>query len=139
MDAYQKVSILLAEYNTLRAEVLAARGNVAQAAGIFSTTFMANIAFAFSSANPGRWQVPCAIGAAIVVYFCVLAGWNEKNTQSFTHRLREIEAEINDLAEDRLLTWETDHGWGGMFWKTNPHFKGYTQPKPNQPKAPQSN
>jgi hypothetical protein len=139
MDAHQKVPILLAEYNTLRAEVLAARGNAGQAAGIFSATFMANIAFANSSANTGPWWVPWAIGAAIAVYFCVLIGWNEKNTRGFTHRLREIEPEINDLAGDRLLVWETDYGWGGMFWKTNPHFKGYTQPKSARAKTPQSN
>jgi len=129
MDADKKVPVLLAEYNTLRAEVLAARSNVAQAAGIFAATLMADIAFANSAANTGPWCVPWAICAVIVLYFCVLVGWNEKNTQSFTHRLRELEPEINALTNDRLLVWETYYGWGGMFRKTNPHYKGCTPPK----------
>jgi hypothetical protein len=49
MDASHKISILLAEYNTLRAEVLAARTNIGQAAGVFSSAIMADIAFAFLS------------------------------------------------------------------------------------------
>ena len=138
MDAQHKASILLAEYNTLRAEVLAARGNAAQAAGIFSATLMTDIAFANSSASTGPWWIPWVIGVAIVFYFCVLVGWNEKNTQTFTHRLREIEPEINTLAGDRLLVWETDYGWGGMFRKTNPIFIGHTRPKPKKSKKPSS-
>ena len=46
MDASQKIPVLLAEYNTLRAEVLAARGNVAQASSILTATLMADFAFA---------------------------------------------------------------------------------------------
>ena len=41
MEPSQKIPILLAEYNALRAEVLAARVNVGQAAGIFAAAITA--------------------------------------------------------------------------------------------------
>lgn len=40
MDGSQKVSILMAKYNTLRAEVFAARSYVAQAIGITAAVMM---------------------------------------------------------------------------------------------------
>jgi hypothetical protein len=61
--------------------------------------------------------------------------WNERNTQSFTRRIRELERGINSRADGQvLMRWETVHGWGGMFRKTNPWFEGYT----SEEKTPQS-
>ncbi|SDG68039.1 hypothetical protein SAMN05216338_100261 [Bradyrhizobium sp. Rc2d] len=44
MEGKDKITVLLAEYNSLGQEVIAARTNVGQGAGIFSAAFMANIA-----------------------------------------------------------------------------------------------
>ena len=129
MNAMDKISVLLAEYNTLRAEVLAARSNVGQGAGIFSAAIMANFAFGFS-VGKDYLEMPIIIGMLAVLYFGFLFAWNEKNTISFTRMLRELEAEINGLAGERLLLWETVHGSGGMWRQTNPRFQGYTSPEP---------
>lgn len=144
MDAAQTVALLLAEYNTLRAEVMAARGNVAQAAGIAAATTMAIFAFKYSNSINGPSWLPWALLVATwVVYFIPLVTWNELNTRGFTTRLREIEAELNRRARQRLMLWETDWGWGGMFWPVNPHHKGYSVEWPPdssvQPPTPQSN
>jgi hypothetical protein len=98
MDAPQKIPILLAEYNALRQR-------------LFAATLMADIAFAVSPAST-IWWVPWLIGGISILYLCVVVGWNGQTTETFTRRLRELEAAINKLADnDRLLVWETD--WMG--------------------------
>lgn len=149
MDPSQKISVLLAEYNTLRAEVLAARGNVAQAGGIFAATLMADFAFAgaliFNNVFWWWLGLPFFIMLVMVGYFWGLVHWNEANTRNFTRRLREIEKQIYQITGDPpILLWETVHGWGGMFRQTNPNFKGYKSFPPEQPwfpltSPPQSN
>ncbi|MGL9621564.1 hypothetical protein QRQ56_26460 [Bradyrhizobium sp. U531] len=120
MNPMDKIWILLAEYNTLRAEVLAARSYMGQGAGIFAAALMANIAFGYS-AGKDYLALTIILGMLTLVYFVALFAWNEKNTISATARLRELEAEINSLAGERLLLWETVYGYGGIWRKTNPH------------------
>ncbi|WP_279684775.1 hypothetical protein [Bradyrhizobium sp. SSUT18] len=117
-----KIWILLAEYNTLRAEVLAARSYMGQGAGIFAAAFMANIAFGYS-AGKDYLALTIILGIFVVAYFAALYAWNEKNTISCTARLRNLESAINSLAGERLLVWETVHGHGGIWRKTNPHLQ----------------
>jgi hypothetical protein len=128
MDVKDKITILLAEYNTLRQEVMAARTNVGQGAGVFAAAIMADVAFGFSYGknNP---EVAIIVAILAVFYFGALVMWNEKGTTSFTRRLREIENEINSLAGERVLVWETIHGSGNMFYETNPNFRGYVTPE----------
>jgi hypothetical protein len=143
MEVGQKISILLAEYNTLRAEVMAARSNVAQAAGIMSATLMAIFAFKYSTSMKGPPLLPWALLASAVIYFAILLTWNEMNTRGFTSRLRELEEEIDKRAGERLMLWETDYGWGGMIFKSNPKYKGYSDQWPpktdSEIRPPQSN
>jgi hypothetical protein len=132
MDPGQKLSILLAEYNTLRAEVMAARANVGQAGGVMAAAIMAIFAFKYSTSMKGPSLLPWVLLATAITYFAILLGWNEMNTRGFTSRLRELEEEINKRSDERLMLWETDHGWGGMIWKTNPKYKGYSAQWPPQ-------
>jgi|SRR5580700_3295674 hypothetical protein len=141
MDASQKIPVLLAEYNTLRAEVLAARGNVAQASSILTATLMADFAFAgtliFNQVYKWWLALPFFIMLFVFGYFWALVNWNETNTRNFTRRLREIEKQIHEITGDPpVLLWETVHGWGGMFRQTNPNFKGYKSFPPEQPWLP---
>ena len=129
MDNSQKIPILMAEYNTLRAEVLAARANVAQAIGLTFATLMGIIGFSFSTGIKGPWWVPWAIAAIAFAYFVFTFSWNEKNTRNFTRRIRAIEKDVNDRAGERLLTWETELGWGSV---VEPHDH-------SKPHLPQSN
>src|SRR4051794_7549494 len=120
MDTKEKIIILLAEYNTLRLEVMAARANVSQGVGIFSAAIMADLIFGFSPY--GRAEIAFIAAIIAALYLGGLVIWNEKGTTSFTRRLREIENEINGLAGERILVWETIHGWGNMLSQTNPNF-----------------
>jgi hypothetical protein len=134
MDSSQKISILLAEYSTLREEVLAARGNLAQAVGLWVPVIAAVIGASFSkkltSHNKNIIRI-IAISAA--VYLSASLIWNEVNTRSFTAQLRVLEGQINELAGEPLLTWETRHGWGGMAVRDHPE-------QPSRPRfPPQSN
>lgn len=131
MNRMDKIWILLAEYNTLRAEVLAARNNMGQGASILAAALMAIIAFGYS-AGKDYVALTIILGMFAIGYFAALFAWNEKNTISFTRRLRVLEGQINRLAGGRLLVWETVHGWGGMWWKTNPHFRDDNSPEPPQ-------
>jgi len=112
MNDDQKVSILLAEYNTLRAEVLAARSYVSQATGVTAAVIMGTVAFAASSSFSGPSWVPWLIAALAILYLTGTVVWNEVNTQRFTARLRALELKINTRAGERLLVWETESGWG---------------------------
>jgi ABC-type transport system involved in Fe-S cluster assembly fused permease/ATPase subunit len=114
MDPSQKISILLAEYNTLRAEVLAARSNIAQAIGLTVPVMMGVLGVSFSSTmkHPKSFAVITVVCAAS--YLLVIYAWNEINTRKFTKRLRGLESKINELAGEPLLTWESTMGWGGV-------------------------
>ena len=70
MDDNDKIPILMAEYNTLRAEVLAARSNVAQAISITFATLMGVVGFSFSTGIKGPSWVPWAIAAIRARLFC---------------------------------------------------------------------
>jgi hypothetical protein len=130
VSAPQKITILLAEYNTLRTEVITARIEVTKAIGlIFGVLAGSSI---FSGRLVGSpWLSFLGIVLA-VGYLGVAILWTSKNTESFTARLRELEEEINRRAGERLLVWETDYGWGSVIWRTNKNFKGYTY-RPNAP------
>src|SRR6266849_5998233 len=114
MDPSQKISVLLAEYNTLRAEVLAERSNVAQAIGLTVPVVMGLIGLSFSSTlNLPKWIV-LTIALCAILYLCATFAWNEINTRKFTKQLRMLENKVNDLAGEPLLTWESAMGWGGI-------------------------
>jgi hypothetical protein len=110
----QKISVLLAEYDTLRTEVMAARASVVQAIGLAAAVTMGVIGFAFSTSFSGPRWVPWFIGTLALLYVCASCAWNEINTRKFTKRLRAIEEDINMRAKEPLLRWETEQGWGGV-------------------------
>jgi hypothetical protein len=111
----QKITVLLAEYNTLRTEELGARDYVARALGLCVTVFMADAALFFSKYFGGHRWASVIILIVLVIYGFNVAYWNDKNTQTISRRLRELEKEINGLFDDQVLVWETYYGWGQMF------------------------
>ena len=113
----QKITILLAEYNTLRAEVMAARSAFHQAIRIGITVLIALVGFALSKGIASHYWVIWLIASAVALLLLSLVYWNDVNTFKFTARLRELEAEINRRAGERLLIWESEMGWDGMIRK----------------------
>ena len=126
----EKIAVLLAEYNTLRQEVIAAKTNLGQGFHVFSVIVMADIAFLNRS---GRWDVAIIIFMLASLYLGALYIWNDKNTASFSRRLRELEREINSVAGEPLMLWETIHGWGKIFRNPNPNFQKECYAKPEAP------
>jgi protein-S-isoprenylcysteine O-methyltransferase Ste14 len=103
MDDNDKIPILMAEYSTLRAAMLAARSNVAQAIRITFATLMGVVGFSFSTGIKGPSWVPWAIAAIALGYFAFTFLWNKKYARNFTRRIRAIEKDVNDRAGERLL------------------------------------
>jgi hypothetical protein len=104
MEPKDRITILLAEYNTLRAEVLAARVAVAQAIAIGAPLSVALLSAGYYS-----------VAATVLIIVVLFAIWNDQNTRAFTCRIRSLESSINETAGQRLMLWETDHGWGSIF------------------------
>ncbi len=109
----------MAEYNTLRAEVLAARSYLAQAIGVTFAVIMGVAGFSVSKSFAGPKSALYFITGIALMYLAGTFVWNEINTRKFTKRLRELEADINERAGERLLVWETDAGWGSIFTPRN--------------------
>src|SRR5262245_32997097 len=126
MGESQKITILLAEYNTLRNEVIAARANVAQAIGLVAVVLMGILGLIYSSNGPGDPRILKFIFVCAAGYLGFTLWWNEGNTRTFTRRLREIERDVNKRAGERLLLWETKFGWGSIIRNINKNYKGYT-------------
>jgi hypothetical protein len=103
MEPSHKIAVLLAEYNTLRAEVLAARGNVLQAIGLTVPIVMGLVGLAFSPtlALP-RWII-WGIPVAGFFYLCISFVWNEINMHKFTKQLREIDVASVQTMNRRYL------------------------------------
>jgi hypothetical protein len=114
-DVRQRVTVLLAEYNTLRTEVISARTAFARAIEVTVAVIMAAVGLGFSKTFEGSPNVPIGIGIGAVAYLILTFLWNELNTQGYTRRLRTLERDINRrLGGEELLLWETKHGWGSL-------------------------
>ncbi|HUE11596.1 MAG TPA: hypothetical protein VMQ54_11685 [Steroidobacteraceae bacterium] len=110
MEAKDKIAVLLEEYKSLRQEVLQRTtmlnqiytGGGAVAAGILGLmvqykTIAAGIAMLLA-------------GIALVVFATWLI---DGAIRVAALRLRQIEAEVNEIANHRLLAWETEYGMEG--------------------------
>jgi hypothetical protein len=113
MDTKDELTVLLAEYNTMRTEVIAARTYVGQTLAIGAVAVSGLGAGLLSRDAPFKGVLLGALLGVIIVVGLVC--WlNHRGTSSFTRRIRTLEAEINRIVGKRLLVWETDHGWGGF-------------------------
>ena len=122
MEEHHRISILLEEYKTLRAEVLAARGYVFQGITITIPAVIAIFGFSFSTSVQWAQWVIWLITGALALFVVVTIVGNEINTRKFTSRLRFLESEINRRAGERLLIWDTEQGWGSLvIRRENPH------------------
>ena len=110
MDAKDKIAIILEEYKTLRQEVLQ------------RTTMLNQIytgAGAVAAAILGIMIQYGAIAAGIVMLLAgialvIFATWLiDDAIRVLAARLRQIESEVNAIAEHRLLVWETEYGMEG--------------------------
>lgn len=107
----EKVPILLHEYDTLRAEIIARTCSgfqiLAVTAALFVWVIQADLYYKFW-AGLGALAIILSIGSWIAF----------GNINKATSRLRELEKDINARAGETLLVWESQHA-GGLtgFWR----------------------
>jgi hypothetical protein len=114
-NTFQRVQILLHEYNTLRAEVLSRYVAQFQSGGVASIvllgifTLIANLGFSY-------WFIGL-VGLDLILFAAVLV-WIDIDIAKAARRLRELEVQINSLAGgEALLKWESVWGIGGVTGK----------------------
>jgi hypothetical protein len=113
-----KISILLAEYNTLRAEIMQ-RGTTMVAVISFCATTIAILTGAIVGHLDNCWIV----ASLFTLIFATMAGtiarvWQDNHmTGLLAARIRTLENEINAIAGHNLLTWENHRGWGQALYK----------------------
>lgn len=103
MEDYQKIEILLKEYDTLRTELNERFRQRFQ----FVTLFGAVGAFAlFTNQHFTIYQIVFLALTPIVL--CIVWFWIGHLIVKASRRIAQIEAEINSLAKTKLLCWETE-------------------------------
>jgi hypothetical protein len=104
----QEIQILLAEYNTLRAEIIQRGSWQIQMWSVAGTVTVALLGFAV--AYGAIWQSILLLLFAIGLFAGGIL-YNDQDIRFIAARVRELELEINTLAGRELLVWE---GRGGL-------------------------
>src|SRR5271168_653778 len=101
-----KVQTLLFEYNSLRSEIMQRNSVFNQYCVISVPASVAAVSVVTSAFPPLGIVLFLVICCLLYVVFRII----EFDTLAAAARVRELEAQINEMAGERLLTWETDHG-----------------------------
>jgi hypothetical protein len=106
IGAKERLQVLIAEYNTLRAEAIQRNSVLIQimtvGGTVLTTILTASIAY-------GSWAIftlVVVLSNVLLVAYKVI----EFDILRFSVRLRALEEEINCRAGERLLIWETEQG-----------------------------
>jgi hypothetical protein len=106
MSTSDKVNSLLFEYNSLRSEIMQRNSVFNQYCVISVPASVAAVSVVTSAFPPLGIILFLVICCLLYVVFRII----EFDTLAAAARVRELEAQINEMAGERLLTWETDHG-----------------------------
>jgi hypothetical protein len=106
MSTSDKVNSLLFEYNSLRSEIMQRNSIFNQYCVISVPASAAAVSVVTSAFPPLGIVLFLVICCLLYVVFRII----EFDTLTAAARVRELEAQINEMAGERLLTWETDHG-----------------------------
>jgi hypothetical protein len=106
-DDKDRLTIVLKEYDTLRAEIIARMGHGFQTVGFGVTLVVVFIPWLWLHPSDIPYWIALAFGIAVCVFL-----WSVIHIEiaAAASRLRQIEEIINSMAGDTLLTWETYHG-----------------------------
>lgn len=99
----QKIQILMAEYQTLRTEVMQRNSVLNAAIASFGTLAVPITALVFTQSTLVGWALLAGVpGMVFGTWYMV-----HQNTKVLAKRLRELEGEINTKAGETLLQWES--------------------------------
>jgi low affinity Fe/Cu permease len=104
METKETIEILFKEYDTLRAEVRDHTGNQFNLLGAFGALL---VWFLPRLLQHDAWKA----FAVVVLVFLLIRWVLIQNIKRCAYRLVELEEQINHLAGENLLQWETR--WGG--------------------------
>jgi len=108
-----KVNSLLFEYNSLRSEIMQRNSVFNQYCVISVPASVAAVSVVTSAFPPLGIVLFLVICCLLYVVFRII----EFDTLAAAARVRELEAQINEMAGERLLTWETDHGLNSVGYR----------------------
>jgi hypothetical protein len=109
LETKDKIQILLQEYGGLRTEIIHRYNN------IYQLITVGAVVFVWAVSHPPDSTLWFGFGASVVTIS--FFSWSLRlDTARAAERAREIEQEINELAGEELMAWETH--WGG-------HVRGF--------------
>jgi hypothetical protein len=106
MSTNDKVLTLLAEYSSLRSEILQRNSTFNQYCVISVPASVAAVSFAYTAFPPAGIILFLVIGALLYTVFRII----EFDTLAAATRVRALEKKLNEMAGEPLVTWETDCG-----------------------------
>ncbi len=107
MDPKDKIAILLEEYKAIRAEILQRTVMLNRIYAVAGTIGAGLIGAMIQTGLIVAGVATLTVLIAIVAFGIWL---NDHTIRVLALRVRIIESEVNRLAKDKLLAWETDHG-----------------------------
>jgi hypothetical protein len=106
MSTNDKVLTLLGEYSSLRAEIMQRNSVFNQYCVISVPASVAAVSIAYTAFPPAGIILFLVICALLYVVFRII----EFDTLAAAARVRVIEQKLNEMAGERLVSWETDCG-----------------------------
>ena len=106
----EQIQILLAEYSTLRAEIIQRITWKIQ----LMTAAAAGIAIVGSTLLAGAIYTGVFLLFLVVVFFCTAILFIRRETSEVVDAIVKLERSINEMAGQELLSWETQKGLSAM-------------------------
>jgi hypothetical protein len=120
MTDMEKVQILLAEYNTLKAQIISRGATSVQVIAIGVAALAVS-----ASLLKDNLRLGLVVFLSLLIGVGVQARLTNRDLLEEAAQVRRLEAEINSRAREKLLTWETSNGraqtgWLHGFWGSTP-------------------
>jgi hypothetical protein len=111
MENHQRITVLLSEYAALRSELVSRYTAQLQAIAALAIVLIGLLSFGGVHGFKGlvTWLVIAAVATYLVVLFLI-----DLDIARTSARVRRIETDVNSLAGEPLLSWESTRAIGGF-------------------------